>query len=67
MEMVSKPYQDRFLHTILVHSIIEKKEIMGKPNGAHQKNIQKQNLFLFSQVLLKYDESIVTLPMSLND
>jgi len=38
MEMLSKPCKDRFLHPILVHSIVKKK---GSQNGAHQKNWEK--------------------------
>jgi len=34
---VSKPCQDRFLHPILVHSILEKERKYRWPNGAHQK------------------------------
>jgi len=37
MEVVSKPCQDRFLHPILVHSIIVKERKYRQPNGAHQK------------------------------
>jgi len=33
MEVVSKPCQDRFLHPILVHSILEKKENIGSQMG----------------------------------
>ncbi len=31
-------FQDRFLHPILVHSILEKKENIGSQNGAHQEH-----------------------------
>jgi len=38
MEMVSKPCQHRFLHPILVHSVIEKKENTGSQVGHTKKN-----------------------------
>jgi len=41
MEVVSKPCQDRFLHPILVHSIIEKKENTGSQMGRTKKIIYK--------------------------
>jgi len=40
MEMVSKPCQDRFLHPIMVHSIIEKKENIGSQMGQTKKNFK---------------------------
>jgi len=43
MEVVSKPCQDRFLHPILVNSIIEKKENTGSQMG-HTKKIIKKKL-----------------------
>jgi hypothetical protein len=45
MEIVSKPCQDRILHPILVHSIIEND---SKPNGADQKIIKPHTLLYFS-------------------
>jgi hypothetical protein len=41
MEVVSKPCQDQFLHPILAHSIIEKKENTGSQMG-HNKKIFKK-------------------------
>jgi hypothetical protein len=38
LDGVSKPCQDQFLHPILVHSIIEKKENIGGQMG-HTKKI----------------------------
>jgi hypothetical protein len=46
--MVSKPCQDRFLHPILVHSIIEKKENTGSQMG-HTKKIFKKRKCLKEQ------------------
>jgi len=40
MEMVSKPCQDLFLHPILFHSIIEKKENTGSQMGHTKKYIK---------------------------
>jgi hypothetical protein len=37
MEVVSRPCQDRFLHPILVHSIIENKENIGSQMGHTKK------------------------------
>jgi len=39
---VSKPCQDQFLHPILVHSIIEKKENTGSQMGHTKKIILKK-------------------------
>jgi len=41
MEVVSKPCQDRFLHPILVHSKLEKKENIGGQMG-HTKKIKNR-------------------------
>jgi len=43
MEVVSKPFQDQFLHPILVHSIIEKKENTGSQMGQTKKIIFLSN------------------------
>jgi len=43
MKMVSKPCQDRFLHPILVHTIIEKNEKTGSQMG-HTKKIFLQKI-----------------------
>jgi len=45
MEMVSKPCEDRFLHPILVHTIIEKNENAGSQMG-HTKKIYKKKRFI---------------------
>jgi len=39
---VSKPCQDRFLHPILVHSILEKKENIGSQMGHTKKQLKKK-------------------------
>jgi hypothetical protein len=44
MEVVSKPCQDGFLHPILVHSLLEKKENIGSQMG-HTKKIFKKGIF----------------------
>jgi len=53
MEMVLKPCQDLFLHPILVHSIIEKKE---NTRGTPKKNQKKtRSLFLVTVVIKMID------------
>jgi len=45
MEVVSKPFQDRFLHPILVHSISEKKENTVSQMGHTKKKELKKECF----------------------
>jgi len=52
---VSKPCQDQFLHPILVHSIIEKKENTGSQMG-HTKKIILKHLTIFSNRFLLTDQ-----------
>jgi hypothetical protein len=60
MEVVSKPGQDKFLHTILVHSIIEKEIKYTWPNGAHQKNIKKTIKLTSEPNIIKTENHILT-------
>jgi len=51
MEMVSKPCQDRFLHPILVHFIIEKKENIGSQMGHTKKYLKnKSKMKIFASI-----------------
>jgi hypothetical protein len=50
MEMVSKPCQDRFLHPILVHLNVEKKENIGGQMGHTKKKIFLKALLVKMQI-----------------
>jgi len=52
MEMVSKPCQDHFLHPILVHSIIEKKEIQVAKWGTQK--IFKKTCMLINVITITF-------------
>jgi len=53
MEVVSKLCQDQFLHPILVHSLLEKKENIGSQMGhTKKKDLRKDLLQFLSPVLI---------------